>query len=93
VVIDAPLRAPDSPLLVQGDAGRLAPVRALAWDCLCFAAPPATDFPLLLQAAMIPVTLQRMDPTKHVSRFYRLDVQPVLCQKVCRDCLKGWPLT
>ena len=29
-------------------------------------------------AAMPPVTLRRIDPAKHVSRFYRLDVQPDL---------------
>jgi len=44
---------------------------------------PVTDFPLLLQAAMLPVTLQRMNPTKNVSRCSRLDVQPELFAPWC----------
>src|SRR5712692_11612543 len=34
----------------------------------------ATDLPLLLHAAMHPVTMRRIDPAKNVSRFSRLDV-------------------
>jgi predicted DNA-binding WGR domain protein len=47
-----------------------------------------TDFQLLLQAAMLPVTLQRMDPTKYVSRCSRLDVQPEVCALWC--LVRAW---